>query len=143
MSEEQKCPKCGCEVTFKADGFTMLAKEDGIWDFHSQAQCLESQLAQRDKEIKRLDELVFAYESIQWPVNLTLLEKNKRLREFIVGRYAALINTGLYMLESACYGDELHYELADSLGGSPEPEEIRTLMEKIEAAEAGKENSDG
>ncbi len=46
-------------------------------------------------------------------------------------REQALIRVGLYLLESNCGGDELHHELVDDLGGTPEPEEIRTLIDKI------------
>ena len=43
-----------------------------------------------------------------------------------------LITSALYIMESQCAGDELHHEIADDLGGTPDHEEIRTLMDKIE-----------
>lgn len=46
-----------------------------------------------------------------------------------------LIQTGLYMLESACIVDELDYESAEDLGGIPDSEEVRLLMEKIDKDE--------
>ena len=45
--------------------------------------------------------------------------------------------TGLHMLESALYGDELHYEYEGEFEEEPEgvpvPEEVRTLMNKIKS----------
>lgn len=40
-----------------------------------------------------------------------------------------LITTALYLLEEQ--GDELHHDLASDLGGSPDPDEVRELMDKI------------
>jgi len=46
-------------------------------------------------------------------------------------REAELITHGLYMLESACSNEELHYDTESELGGTPDPDEVRTLMERF------------
>jgi len=43
-----------------------------------------------------------------------------------------LITTALYLLEIACVSTDLDYELADDLGGIPEQQEVRELMDKLE-----------
>ncbi len=43
-----------------------------------------------------------------------------------------LITNALYIMEGQCYGDELYYGIADDLGGTPNGEEVRTLMNKVE-----------
>ena len=42
-----------------------------------------------------------------------------------------LITTALYQLEGDCYGDELHFEAVDDLGGTPDGKEVRTLMKRF------------
>jgi len=42
-----------------------------------------------------------------------------------------LITNALYIMEGQCYGDELHPDIAKELGGTPDGEEIRALMDKI------------
>jgi hypothetical protein len=46
-------------------------------------------------------------------------------------REVELINSALYMLESACYGD-LDNDIICDLEGTPDPEEVRTLMERLD-----------
>ena len=92
MSKE-KCPECDVQIldymewdgTYnESDGQRMVArvhKIDGM-------QCLRNQLFQKDKmvtqkeqEIKRLEELVFAYDQTRIPLNpvhVRLVEENKR-----------------------------------------------------------------
>lgn len=43
-----------------------------------------------------------------------------------------LIVQALYILECQSMGDELHYEIKDTLGGTPSDIEIRDLMEKFD-----------
>lgn len=52
-------------------------------------------------------------------------------------REKLLTTNALYMLESACHGEELHYDMESELGGTPEPDEVRALMDKIEAMPIG------
>ena len=42
-----------------------------------------------------------------------------------------LITSSLYMLECACYGEELPSGTEDDLGGTPNPDEVRTLMDRF------------
>jgi len=46
-------------------------------------------------------------------------------------RETDLITTALYLLESDCISMDLDYELADELGGIPEQQEVRELMDKL------------
>lgn len=58
----------------------------------------------------------------------TVAQLDKRL---FSKREIELITHGLYMLESACYGEELHYDAESELGGTPNPDEVRTLMDRF------------
>lgn len=42
-----------------------------------------------------------------------------------------LITTALFILESQCIGDDLYFGIEDDLGGRPDPDEVRALMEKF------------
>lgn len=64
----------------------------------------------------------------------TVVVLNKRL---FSKRETDLITHGLYMLESACYGDELHYDIKDGLGGTPDPDEVRAIMDRFRDGESG------
>jgi len=44
-----------------------------------------------------------------------------------------LITKALYIMEGQCAGDDLNWELEDELDGTPDPDEVRILMEKIRA----------
>lgn len=48
-------------------------------------------------------------------------------------REKKLILAGLGILEDRCIGDELHYDLVDELGGTPDDEEVRALMDKLDS----------
>lgn len=52
---------------------------------------------------------------------------NERERELII--------KALYMLETAYYAKELHYEIEDELGGTPDPDEVRALMDRVKESE--------
>lgn len=54
---------------------------------------------------------------------------------YITEREKTLILNGLHMIESQCHGDELHYEVKKDLGGTPDPKEIRKLMNRIKKLE--------
>ena len=43
-----------------------------------------------------------------------------------------LITNALYIMEGQCIGDELDYEIEEDLDGTPDPEEVRELMYKLE-----------
>lgn len=42
-----------------------------------------------------------------------------------------LIVNALHELESQCYADEVHPEKVSELGGTPDPEEVRRLMDRF------------
>lgn len=46
-------------------------------------------------------------------------------------RERLLITYGLLELEGQCYGGELHYDTEDALGGTPDGEEVRAVMDKV------------
>jgi len=46
-------------------------------------------------------------------------------------REKELIVKALYIMECACYGDELPHDIERELRGTPKPDEIRELMERI------------
>ena len=46
-------------------------------------------------------------------------------------REKLLITNGLYMLECACRGKELGSTLKEEFGGTPNPDEVRQLMDRI------------
>ena len=46
-------------------------------------------------------------------------------------REKLLITNGLYMLESACRGEDLDETVREEFGGTPNPEEVRQLMDKV------------
>ena len=51
-------------------------------------------------------------------------------------REKQLITYGLFILETQCFGGDLHYEIEDELkesGGIPKDDEIRDLMDRIKA----------
>lgn len=50
----------------------------------------------------------------------------------LTDREKDLITSALHILETACIGDELHPDTADDLGGTPDDEEVRSLMDKID-----------
>jgi len=47
-------------------------------------------------------------------------------------RQQLLITNALYLLEGLCYGNELHHDMESELGGTPNPDEVRSLMDHIE-----------
>jgi len=47
-------------------------------------------------------------------------------------REKTLITHALYIMECLCRGDDLDEELAEEMDGTPDPDEVRTLMEKID-----------
>ena len=49
----------------------------------------------------------------------------------LIQREKQLITYALYIMEGQCAGGDLHYEIEDELGGTPDPDEIRNLMNKI------------
>ncbi len=59
----------------------------------------------------------------------TTIAINKRL---FSDRETELITHALYMLELACYSEELHHDAERELGGTPNPLEVRTLMDRFE-----------
>lgn len=63
----------------------------------------------------------------------TVAQLDKRLFN---ERETELITHGLYMLESACHGEELHHDTERELGGTPDPDEVRTLMDRFERWQA-------
>ena len=46
-------------------------------------------------------------------------------------REILLITNALYILESECYADEIHYEIKEDLNGTPDPEEVRVIMDRF------------
>jgi hypothetical protein len=46
-------------------------------------------------------------------------------------REKLLITYALYIMEGQCAGRDLHYEIEDELGGTPDPTEVRDLMNKV------------
>lgn len=66
----------------------------------------------------------------------TVVVLNKRL---FSKRETDLITHGLYMLESACYGEELQnvVERAVLLGGTPDPDEVRAIMDRFRDGKSG------
>lgn len=44
-------------------------------------------------------------------------------------RELSLIYHALGILEDQCYGHDLHFETEDELGGTPNPEDVRKLMD--------------
>lgn len=63
----------------------------------------------------------------------TVVALNNRL---FSKRETDLIAHGLYMLESACYGEELHYDTKRELGGTPDPDEVRAIMDRFRDGES-------
>lgn len=51
------------------------------------------------------------------------LELSEREQELIV--------VGLHMLQSDCIGQELHFEYESDLDGTPDPDEVGDLKDKI------------
>lgn len=49
-------------------------------------------------------------------------------------REQKLIKYGLLVLEGLCFANELHHEVESELGGTPDPDEVRKLMEKIDSS---------
>ena len=46
-------------------------------------------------------------------------------------REKLLITNGLYMLECACRGEDLDTVVKEEFGRTPDPEEVRQLMDRI------------
>ena len=46
-------------------------------------------------------------------------------------REKLLIRSALHILAGQCVGDEMHYETESDLGGVPDPDEVRTLLERF------------
>lgn len=46
-------------------------------------------------------------------------------------RETELITHTLYTFEGLCYGKELHHDAERELGGTPDPDEVRTLMDRF------------
>jgi len=78
MSEPTKCPKCGNQ-----DCPRWHDEVDGALPYHRHVyECAQRQMRSQAAEIERLNELVFAYESVNAPVSPLLAEVN-RLRAIV------------------------------------------------------------
>lgn len=59
----------------------------------------------------------------------TIVELNKRL---FSDRETKLVTNALFILESDCFGHELDHDMERELGGTPDPDEVRTLMDRFD-----------
>jgi len=46
-------------------------------------------------------------------------------------RERELVLQALYMLEGGCHAEELDFDTITELGGTPDPDEVRELMERL------------
>ena len=88
----------------------------------------------REKLEKRMQRHHDRFERLFYASDCQELRKMWRENKMVElnNREKELITNALYILEDQCMGDELHPDIENDLGGTPDPDEVRALMDKID-----------